>query len=89
MYKELLEILKSGEIKDKQQAEIFAESAQEWNISDGNFGDFRLKTNSGYAEIYGAEVKKGDEEIAVPEFPQKIRFFNSEMEEISFLPDEF
>ena len=88
MIKELLEILKSGEIKDKQQAETFAENA-EWNISDGKFGDFRLKAEFGYAEIYGAEVKNGDEEIAVPEFPQKIRFFNSEMEEISFRPDEF
>lgn len=88
MKKELIEILKSGEIKDKQQAETFAEAA-EWNISEGNCGDFRLKTNSGYAEIYGAEAKMGDEEIAVPEFPQKIRFFNSEMEEVSFLPDEF
>lgn len=88
MKKELIEIIKSGEIKDKQQAETFAEAA-EWNISEWNYGDFRLKTNSGYAEIYGAEVKMGDEEIAVPEFPQKIRFFNSEMEEISFLPDEF
>lgn len=88
MNKELLEILKSGEIKDKQQAETFAEAA-EWNISESNFGDFRLKAEFGYAEIYGAEAKIGDEEIAVPEFPQKIRFFNSEMEGISFIPDEF
>lgn len=88
MNKELAEILKSGEVKDKQQAEIFAENA-EFNIWNGNDGDFRLKIKSGFAEIYGAEEKVDDEVIAVPEFPQKIRFFNSEMEESSFIPDKF
>ena len=52
---ELVKILKSGEIKDKQQAEVFAESA-EWNLWDGTAGDYRLKVEDGYAEIYGTEI---------------------------------
>ena len=83
---ELVKILKSGEIKDKQQAEVFAESA-EWNLWDGTAGDYRLKVEDGYAEIYGTEIKIDDEMVAVPEFPQKIRFFNSDMEAISFVPE--
>lgn len=83
---ELVKILKSGEIKDKQQAEVFAESA-EWNLWDGTAGDYRLKVEDGYAKIYGTEIKIDDEMVAVPEFPQKIRFFNSDMEAISFVPE--
>lgn len=83
---ELMKILKSGEIKDKRQAEMFAEAA-EWNLWDETAGDFRLKVEDGYAEIYGSEIKTGDETVAVPEFPQKIRFFNSEMEEFPFVPE--
>lgn len=86
MNTELMKILKSGEIKDKRQAEMFAEAA-EWNLWDETAGDFRLKVEDGYAEIYGSEIKTGDETVAVPKFPQKIRFFDSEMDEISFVPE--
>ncbi len=88
MNEKLVEILKTGEIKDKQQAEIFAESA-EWNNSGDIYGDFRLTTKTGYAEIYGVEEKIGDEVIAVPAYPQKIRFYDFEMGEVSYIPDEF
>lgn len=86
MNTELMKILKSGEIKDKKQAEMFAEAA-EWNLWDETAGDFRLKVEDGYAEIYGTEEKIGDETVAIPEFPQKIRFFDSEMEEVPFIPE--
>lgn len=86
MNTELMKILKSGEIKDKKQAEMFAEAA-EWNLWDETAGDFRLKVEDGYAEIYGTEEKIGDETVAIPEFPQKIRFFDFEMDEVPFIPE--
>ena len=68
----MINILKRGEIKTKTEAEIFAQNA-EFEEFNKEWGDFRIKIdNVCFAEIYG--TYNSDEE-AIPDFPQKIRFY--------------
>lgn len=64
---------------------MFAEAA-EWNLWDETAGDFRLKVEDGYAEIYGTEEKQGTRRLLFQSFLRN-PVFDSEMEEISFVPE--
>lgn len=91
MNKELKAILASGVIEDEEQARIFADNATFEYVENG-WGDLRLETEEGFAEIYGREFKEGDEVVAYPSFDplaedgksffQTIRFFDKEMNPI-------
>lgn len=82
----LEEILKSGEIKNEKEAEMFVEHAEFEKFED-NWGDFRIKLTDNsnlkfYAEIYGTIVEENDDELYVPDINQKIRFYSLDGEEI-------
>lgn len=76
-------ILKSGKIENEEQANTFAESADFYDCEGEGWGDFRIKTENGFAEIYGNREKSGEnEEMPVSDSVQDIRFYDKDMNQI-------
>ncbi len=76
MNDQLLEILKNGWVETKEQAELFGDMSNDCNISEGNYGDARVNLANGSAEVYYKEIINKDESVAKIDYPQKIRFYN-------------
>lgn len=75
-------ILKGGRVENEEQASVFAENADFYDWEDG-WGDFRIETENGCAEIYGHREKSGeDEEMPVADSVQDIRFYDKDMNQI-------
>lgn len=73
-------IIKSGKIDSREQAEFFADNA-EFYAFNAEWGDFRIATAEGYAEIYGMlyQHKQSVELNPIPSYPQRIRFCDKDM----------
>lgn len=76
MNDQLLEILKNGWVETKEQAELFEDMSNDCNISECNYGDARVNLANGSAEVYYKEIINKDESVAKIDYPQKIRFYN-------------
>lgn len=76
MSDQLLEILKNGWIETKEQAELFGDMSNDCNISEGNYGDARVNLANRSAEVYYKETINKDKSVAKIDYPQKIRFYN-------------
>lgn len=76
MNDQLLEILKNGCVETKEQAELFGDMSNDCNISEGNYGDARVNLANGSAEVYYKYTINKDESVAKIDYPQKIRFYN-------------
>lgn len=82
MNDQLLEILKNGRVETKEQAQLFGDVSNDCNISEGNCGDARVNLANGSAEVYYKDIINKDESVAKIDYPQKIRFYNVNGDEV-------
>lgn len=81
MNDQLLEILKNGRIETREHAELFGDMS-DYNIYEGNYGDARINLPNGCAEVYYEEIINKDESVEKIDYPQKIRFYNVDGDEV-------
>ena len=82
MNDQLLEILKNGRIETREHAELFGDMSNDCYISEGNCGDARINLPNGCAEVYYEEIINKDESVMKIDYPQRIRFYNVNGDEV-------
>lgn len=84
----LIEVLRNGKIENEAQMEMFLACGYFEDAGNGDrTGDIRVILSHGWAEIYGKEVETEVEYEVSAYFPQEIRFYTDEGEEISTYED--